>query len=110
MMTKDDFRRPKKMTIERVFVEEAQDDVCVRTLSARDLLSLRELAGSVSGELDSATFAYEVIVRSICDVDGELLFRDADEARELFGLSVAAFEKLSADIMRVSGLKVREGN
>ena len=78
-------------------------------LSARDLVELKKKHGK-TGSTDNMDFVREVLSRSICADDGTLLFEDAQDVQESFGLSIGTMASLSERILAVSGLGGEEKN
>ncbi len=117
------FGRPPAPKTERVPLPEFAETayVCVRELSAKDLIELRKERGR-DADLGDLGFVYDLLARTLCDDAGAPLFPDVvdnsgkiistgkDDLAAAFDLPLKTLERLAAEACRIGGLRTEEKN
>ncbi len=108
---KEGFRKRARIDVVKIPLPGGEPDeyVCLRKLSAKDLLALRKQWGR-EADLENLPTLYAILSRTLCDDAGTLLFTSEQELAECFDLPVDAFAQLGEEAIKYSSLDVKEKN
>lgn len=110
-ITRDGFRKPAKLKVEKFPLPEFGDDAYVnlRALSAKDLIRLQKQYGE-KADTGNLAFAYDLLSSCIVDDGGTSLFLDAADAEHGLEVSLPTLQELVQACLATSGIDTTEKN